>query len=96
MIAAQSLSSGDAITLATLIVSIPSVLATIIGAWIGYRSLKQFNLGSLTGPLLPLHHTSSQASFSTIPRNGLFELEIRHGMSSNVLDPCLRQRSWSV
>ncbi|KAN0112371.1 hypothetical protein V8E51_005322 [Hyaloscypha variabilis] len=94
--AAQSLSSGDSIALATLIVSIPAILASIMGAWIGYRSLKQFNRGSLTAPILPLNHTSSQVSVSNISRNGLFELESLQGIPVNCLDPCPRQRSWSV
>jgi hypothetical protein len=42
MTAIHTLSSGDAIALATLIIGIPGILASIIGVIIGYRGLKQF------------------------------------------------------
>lgn len=36
-----TLSARDAIALATLIIGIPGILATIAGVMVGYRSLKQ-------------------------------------------------------
>lgn len=38
----MGLSTNDRIALATLILSVPSLIATILGVIISYRSLKQF------------------------------------------------------
>jgi hypothetical protein len=54
----QALPRNDILALATLILSIPSITATIIGVFISYRSFKQFKtLCELSAACLPTENS---------------------------------------
>ncbi|KAH6679185.1 hypothetical protein B0J14DRAFT_649577 [Halenospora varia] len=51
----MELSTNDKIALATLILSIPSIIATVLGVIISYRSLKQFQVVRQKSDVLPIY-----------------------------------------